>query len=192
MMKGAAYLLIASSLIFLNTGCHNRSRHYDAVKTAENAQVELLHAYQTADSLYSHCGRVDTGTFNRFIGKAMLFAKDYPEHEITPEMLYRAGIGSMILAKTARNRSEMAKYAKQALKIFDNFQDLYPEQEQYKYCYWQRAIIYDDILGDSESAKSEYRDFINRYPNDSLTPQFEQYMQLLGKSEADISEALLK
>lgn len=189
-MQKVLGVLIISILIFIGIGCRDRNRQNDVAKRAAKAQAELLQTYQTADSIYHYCGRIDTGSFNRFISKTLLFADNYPEQEIAPEMLYRAGIGSMILAKAALSRSETAKYAKQALRIFDRFQKVYPEHEKVKYCYWQRAIIYDDILGDSESAKSEYRDFINRYPNDSLTPQFEQYLQLLGKSETEINEAL--
>ena len=101
-------------------------------------------------------------------------------------MLYRACVGSMILAKSAETDEYRATNAKRALAIFNQFQEQYPEHENAKLCYWQRAIVYDDILGDWRSAESEYRDFINRFPNDSLTPVFQQYLTILGKSETEI------
>lgn len=184
-------LFCALIISILLSGCHHKKLGQG--NTAQNAskeQVELLQLYHEADSIYYKCGRVDTALFNEFINKATVFVNKHPEEQISPEMLYRAGIGSMILAKSATKRPEIAKNAKTALSIFNNYQKIYPDKDKAKYCYWQRAIIYDDILGDALSAEDEYRDFINRYPNDSLTPQFEQYIKLLGKSESEIDKEL--
>jgi len=181
-------ILLIISILF--TGCHKKQGQGNTAKDASKEQVELMQLYHEADSVYYKCGRVDTSLFNQFISKATVFVNKHPEEQISPEMLYRAGIGSMILAKSASKRPEIAKNAKTALSIFNNYQKIYPDKDKAKYCYWQRAIIYDDILGDAMSAEDEYRDFINRYPNDSLTPQFEQYIKLLGKSESEIDNEL--
>ena len=76
------------------------------------------------------------------------------------------------------------------MAIFHKFQDQYPNDEQTKYCYYQRGIVYDDILGDYRSAEDEFRDFIHLYPNDSLAPQLEQYLKIMGKTESEIEVAL--
>ena len=146
-----------------------------------------MSSYHYSDSLYALCGRIDTAAFSDFITRAMAFAEAHPQDTLAPGMLYRAGVGSMILAKSAETAEYRATNAKRALAIFNQFQEQYPEHEQAKLCYWQRAIVYDDILGDWRSAESEYRDFINRFPNDSLTPIFQQYLTLLGKSESEIA-----
>jgi tetratricopeptide (TPR) repeat protein len=153
----------------------------------------LLAAYNYSDSIYALCGRIDTAAFESFIVKAMDFAEKHPDDTLAPGMFYRAGVGSMILSKNADrmgNVEERARNAKRALAIFNQFQEQYPDLDQAKLCYWQRAIVYDDILGDWRSAESEYRDFINRYPNDSLTPVFQQYLKLLGKTESQLEEEL--
>lgn len=155
----------------------------------------MLTAYHHADSLYVTCGRIDTLAFQDFINRATAYAEKHPGDSLAADMLYRAGIGSMILAKSADRKGDVesrANNAKRALAIFNQFQEQYPELDQARLCYWQRAIVYDDILGDWRSAESEYRDFINRYPNDSLTPVFQQYLTLLGKTEAEIEEQLAK
>lgn len=181
------YILIFSILL---SACNNKDGYSNTAKDIGKEQVELLQIYHEADSIYYKCGRVDTRLFTKFVNKATAFVDSHPEEDISSDMLYRAGIGSMILAKVAKSRPEIAKNAKTALKIFNSYQKIYPDKDKAKYCYWQRAIIYDDILGDANSAEDEYRDFINRYPNDSLTPQFEQYIQLLGKSESEIDKTL--
>ncbi len=143
-----------------------------------------------ADSVYYQEHRVDTALFGRFIRKAVDFATNYPKDEIAPDMLYRAGVGSMILAKAATTQEQKATYSKQAIAIFNQYQKQYPKGEQAEFCYYQRGIVYDDILGDTRSAENEFRDFINRNPNDSLTPQLEAYLKLLGMSESQIGETL--
>lgn len=172
----------------LLAGCHG-GRQAERTKMVQETD-SLTAAYRHADSLYAFCGRIDTAAFGAFIGRAMAFAERHPDDTLAPGMLYRAGVGSMILAKAADNPESRAENAKRALAIFNQYQGQYPEREQARLCYWQRAIVYEDILGDWRSAESEYRDFITRFPNDSLTPVFQQYLTLLGKSEAEIEESL--
>jgi tetratricopeptide (TPR) repeat protein len=175
----------------LLAACHNGQRAEQ--KKIQQEADSLMAAYRYSDSIYAVCGRIDTTAFNAFIEKAMVFSEQHPQDTLAPGMLYRAGVGSMILAKSADrtgNVEARARNAKRALAIFNQFQENYPDLEQARLCYWQRAIVYDDILGDWRSAESEYRDFINRYPNDSLTPVFQQYLTLLGKSERELEKTL--
>lgn len=184
-MKKFITILLAG--LFL-AACGGKDR---VKKTEIKAETDSLKAsYQHADSLYAMYGRIDTAAFSDFISRAMTFAKAHPDDTLAPGMLYRAGVGSMILAKSAETDEYRATNAKRALAIFNQFQEAFPKHEQAKLCYWQRAIVYDDILGDWRSAESEYRDFINRFPNDSLTPVFQQYLTILGKSESEIEEIL--
>jgi tetratricopeptide (TPR) repeat protein len=171
--------------------CHNGQRAEQ--KKIRLESDSLLAAYNYSDSLFAVGGIIDTAAFGEFIDRATVFAEKHPSDTLAPVMLYRAGVGSMILAKSADRKGNMdsrARNAKRALAIFNQFQEQYPELDQARLCYWQRAIVYDDILGDWRSAESEYRDFINRYPNDSLTPVFQQYITLLGKSETELEQTL--
>lgn len=187
-MKKLFTIIIA---ILLLGACHNGQRAEQ--KAIRQESDSLLAAYHHSDSIYAVCGRIDTVAFESFIVKAMNFAEKHPDDTLAPGMLYRAGVGSMILAKSADQMGDVvarARNAKRALAIFNQFQEQYSDLDQAKLCYWQRAIVYDDILGDWRSAESEYRDFINRYPNDSLTPVFQQYLTLLGKTENQLEEEL--
>ena len=187
-MRQITPILIAALIV---AACSGGSRNEKAQSQAECDS--MLTTYHYADSLYATCGRIDTAAFQSFISLATAYAEKHPGDSLAADMLFRAGVGSMILAKSASRAGNMdarARNCKQALAIFHQFQDEFPDHEQAKLCYWQRAIIYDDILGDWRSAEIEYRDFINRYPNDSLTPIFQQYLTLLGKTEAEIEEQL--
>ena len=184
-MKRTITIILAAALL---VACHNGNR--TGQQSIRQETDSLMASYHHSDSLYALCGRIDTAAFGDFINRAMTFAEQHPEDTLAPGMLYRAGVGSMILAKSAETPEYRATNAKRALAIFNQFQEQYPEHENAKLSYWQRAIVYDDILGDWRSAESEYRDFINRFPNDSLTPIFQQYLTLLGKSETEIEETL--
>ena len=186
-MKRTTSILIAAILL---TACSGKRAEQ---KAAQMESDSLLAAYHYSDSLYAVCGVIDTTAFGDFIERAPAFAEKHPDDTLAPGLLYRAGVGSMILAKSADRKGNVearARNAKRALAIFNQFQEQYPELDQARLCYWQRAIVYDDILGDWRSAESEYRDFINRYPNDSLTPVFQQYLTLLGKTESQLEEEL--
>lgn len=180
-------ILIVFSLTIV--GCRH-SDNKNGKRRFGQKQSELLELYNMADSVYYQQQRIDTALFGRFIRKAVDFANNYPKDEISSDMLYRAGVGSMILAKAATDRATTAEYAKQAIAIFNNYQKQYPDGDKAEFCYYQRGIIYDDILGDIRSAENEFRDFINRNPNDSLTPQLQEYIKLLGMSEKQLGETL--
>lgn len=189
-MRRTSYLLLFIAAVVLCASCHNNTSKQGEKRSFGQKQRDVVGLYNMADSVYHFGGRTDTALFGRFIRKAVDFATAYPKDEISPEMLYRAGVGSMILAKSATDRSHTAQYAKQAIAIFNQYQEQYPNGDKAEFCYYQRGIIYDDILGDVLSAENEFRDYINRNPGDSLSAQLEQYIKLLGKNEQEIEESL--
>lgn len=189
-MKGCHLIpTLLFAAILLAAGCHQRAANGESRKPGSR-QKEIVELYNMADSVYYNEGRIDTAMFARFIAKAVSFSEAYPKDEISEKMLYRAGIGSMILAKAAKDRIQTAEYAKKALYIFNLYQKNYPDSENARYCYYQRGIIYDDILDDCSSAENEYRDFINRYPDDPLSAQLSAYIKILGKSDKEIGKMM--
>ena len=184
-MKRICLYIIAFTLAITSISCQG-GKSEKAQKQQLSDRQELEQLYHIADSIYYKCGRIDTAAFGKFINKATAFVEQYPQDTIAPAMLYRAGIGSMILAKAADGQVQTAHYCKKAIAIFDQFQKSYPNHPQADYCFYQRGIIYDDILGDWNSAEVEYKDFINRHKEDSLAIQLSEYIKLLGKSEDEI------
>ncbi len=189
-MKGRFLIpMVLLAAVMLAAGCHQRNATGESRKLGSR-QKEIVELYNMADSVYYKEGRIDTAMFARFIEKAVAFAEAYPKDDISEDMLYRAGIGSMILAKAAQGRVQTAEHAKKAIYIFNLYQKNYPDAENARYCYYQRGIIYDDILGDYQSAENEYRDFMNRYPDDSLSAQLSEYIKMLGKSDKEIEKMM--
>lgn len=190
-MKRILYIPMLTLCVgILCCGCHGKKAGKEGSFRLGSKQKEVIRLYNLADSIYYKENRIDTALFERFIRTAVDFAEKYPNDEISSEMLYRSAVGSMILAKAAPDRPNTAEYAKQAIAILNQYQKQYPEGDHAEYCYYMRGIIYDDILGDIRSAENEFRDFINRNPKDSLTPQLEQYIKMLGMDESQLNQKL--
>jgi len=164
------------------------------VQEDSNDQLELMQAYDHADSLYQQ-GIVNQKLFEEFITQAIRFADIHPENDISPDMLSKAGVACMILAKNASmepnpNEEYIEEYARKGISIFEKVQATYPEYEGVKNCYLNRAFIYDDILHKYLDAEYEYREFLHKYPEDSACENIRAYLQVLGKSEEEIMAAI--
>ena len=120
------------------------------IQTKGADQAELIQTYNKADSLYQQ-GVISRELFDEFITQTIKFADTYPENEITPDMLSKAGVACMILAKNCSmeqqpDQEAIEMYARKGLSIFEKIQATYPDYEGVRNCYLNRAFIYDDIL----------------------------------------------
>lgn len=191
-MKKLIYILLIG-LLFIS--CNGKKKN-SVIEDKVTAQSTMMQTYQKADSLRK-AGIIDTALLTDFIGQAVSFADKYPEDETTPEILLNAGFSSMILAKYTKetnpdDKISTVNFAKQGISIFNKIQKVYPDYEGVKYCYYNRGIIYDDILGDYQSADFEYREFITKYPNDSISNNLRDYIKFLGKSPDEIMSQIEK
>lgn len=188
MRKLLCFLCLALLLIACNKS--QQPGTSEIIKNEGEAQSELLQTYSKADSLYRQ-NIINDELFSNFIEKAIVFSKNYPENEIAAEMLYKAGIGSMILAKKAStleipDDDTREHYAQIGINIFNMIQNTYPDYEGVKYCYLNRAFIYDDILHKYLDAEYEYRDFLHKFPNDSICENIRMYLRVLGQDDEEI------
>ncbi|MCL2246111.1 MAG: hypothetical protein FWC10_03250, partial [Lentimicrobiaceae bacterium] len=125
-----------------------------------------------------------------YIAKAEEFGTHYPEEPMAPDFLYKAGLLAMTVAKTSQSSDETAVYTLKALTLFDDIQRIYPDFNGIKNCIINKGMIYDDILHDYENAEIFYREFIARYPTDTLAINIESYLPYLGKTPEEIISEL--
>ena len=183
--------LYFSCLTLLLLSCNPSDKQAsNAIQTGGVDQAELMQTYDKADSLYQQ-GVISRELFDDFINQTIKFADTYPENEITPDMLSKAGVACMILAKNCSmepyaDQEAIEMYARKGLSIFEKIQATYPDYEGVKNCYLNRAFIYDDILHKYLDAEYEYRDFLHKYPDDSACENIRSYLQVLGKSDEEI------
>lgn len=191
-MRRLLYIICLATLFF---SCNkSKNQGVNMVQEDSNDQLELMQAYEHADSLYQQ-GNVNQKLFEEFITQAIRFADIHPENDISPDMLSKAGVACMILAKNASmepnpNEEYIEEYARKGISIFEKVQATYPEYEGVKNCYLNRAFIYDDILHKYLDAEYEYREFLHKYPEDSACENIRAYLQVLGKSEEEIMAAI--
>lgn len=189
-MKKCLYLLFILSIL-ISTSCKSK-KESNPIEEKSKMQSELIQSYLSADSIYK-MGVINIPIMSTFVDNAQKFATAYPEEAIAPEYLFKAGVLSMTLARTAQTKEEITKYAQDALAIFNNIQKVYPEYEGVKNCIFYRGTTYDDILHDYKSAEIEFRDYIHKYPQDSVSAILKDYLvNGLGKSPDEIAADILK
>ena len=188
-------LLYFISIVLLLFSCNkSKNQGTNMVQEESGDQTELMQAYDKADSLYQQ-GIISQELFDHFITQTIKFADVYPENEITPDMLSKAGVACMILAKNASieqnpDQEVVENYAHKGISIFEKIQATYPDYEGVRNCYLNRAFIYDDILQKYLDAEYEYREFLHKYPDDSACENIRSYLQVLGKSDEEIMASI--
>ena len=179
-------LLVYSAIfcMIVGTGCY-KGPNSTLIQQKGKAQTEILQLLQQIDSL-ENAGEINYDIYQDFITKAETFCGKYPEAPMSAEFLYKAGLMAMTVAKVAENIDDTDMYCQRALAIFDEIQKVYPDFNGVKNCILNKGIVYEDILHDYETAEILYREFIARYPTDTLAINLESYLPYLGKSSEEI------
>ncbi|MDR2979566.1 MAG: hypothetical protein LBV02_03885 [Bacteroidales bacterium] len=188
-----------SILAILFIACNDKSTTNNSFEKLSKTQSSIAHSFKTIDSLWNQ-GVVNVDQFDRFISEALAFYEKYPEESLSPDMLNNAANLSLTLANYYKqldndeSPSNMAKYANQAITLYDLIIKVYPDYKHLSAVYLNKAILYDDILGDKASAEQEYREYLHKFPNDPANESFGDYLQndLIGKSAEEIYDSFKK
>jgi len=183
-MKSKLLIWIAIFIMVFETGCY-RNANNKLLQEKGLAQTAILQLLQQSDSL-GIVGEFNPVIAKDYIDKAEEFGNTYPEDPMSAELLYRAGLMAMTVAKLTENSEETVEYSRKALTIFDDIQKVYPEFSGVKNSMLNKGIIYDDILHDYNNAEIHYKAFIARYPTDTMAVTLESYLHYLGKSAEEI------
>lgn len=182
-------LLFISSLLILNCGNRENRNKQNVIEERGTIQSELLQMFYKSDSLYKN-ELPDLQLMNNFIDQVSDFVEKYPEDAISPDLLFKAGVFSMILTQLSEDKVDIAKYARQTINIFNKIEKIYPEYENVKNCYLFRGQVYE-ILKDYRSAEIEYQDLLHKFPSDSITTAaMRAYIENLGKPVDEILVSL--
>jgi len=183
-MKQKVLFLFTVILLVIVAGCHRNSGNL-LLQQKGKKQTCVLQLLQQIDSL-GNLGECYTTIAKDYIAKAEDFFDTYPEDPMSAEFLYKAGLIAMTVAKIAECQEETDFYGQKALTLFDEIQRVYPDYVNIKNCMLNKGVVYDDILHDYENAEIHYKEFIARYPTDSLAINIEAYLHFLGKTPEEI------
>lgn len=106
------------------------------------------------------------------------FATKYPDDELAPEFLFKAG-----------QRCNVGAEHQRAIDLFQQVIDKYPKHKIAEDALFLQAYVYENSLNDYAKAKATYTKFIELYPNSELTEDAKYSIENLGKTPEEIFES---
>ena len=123
----------------------------DAVVSAENV-IQLVDAY-------------------------LLFAKQNPNDQQTPEFLFKA-----LDVAVGVN----AEGPQKAIDIADVLIEKYPDFEMTPMALFIKGFVYENMIGDLRNAEMTYRQFIEKYPNSPIVEDVKATLENLGLTPEEL------
>jgi len=114
-------------------------------------------------------------------GAYLDFANKYPDDELAPEFLFKAG-----------QRCNVTADHEKAIGIFEQVIEKYPKHKIAEEALFLQGYIYENSLQDYDKAKTTYTSFIEKYPNSELVEDAKFSIQNLGKTPEQIFEEMNK
>ena len=159
--KTIGFLLIATFLI-------NACTSPKANKLAEIKTME--------DELFSDESKmIDRTQADELIGLYVAYADEFPEDTEAAEYLFKAGDMAMNL-----------NMPRKAVQVFDRILTDYPDFEKTPQCLFLKGYVYENNLGDLQTAKMIYEEFLEKYPDDEFADDAEVSIKNLGKTPEEL------
>src|SRR6478609_6258032 len=114
-------------------------------------------------------------------GAYIEFADKYPDDELAPEFLFKAGQRCNVTADHAK-----------AITLFQRVIDTYPKHKIAEEALFLQAYVYENSMADFPKASETYKAFIAKYPNSDLVEDAKLAIQNMGKSPEEIFESFEK
>lgn len=151
-----------------------------------NNSKELIALYHHADS-FVQIGQINTKKMQLFVEKATQYAEIHPDDTLSPHFLLYAGIFQMDVALSTPSESKRNNRFFQAVDIFNELTQRYPDYKNLPYCYYYKGQIYEN-MGRTSDAENEYRELVHHFPDTDLGQNIAEYLKVRGfeKSSDDI------
>lgn len=105
------------------------------------------------------------------------FANKYPDDELAPEFLFKAG-----------QRCNASANHEQAIGLFQQVMDKYPTHKIAEDAMFLQGYVYETGIRDMSRAKTVYVKFIEMYPTSELAEDAKYSIENLGKTPEQIFE----
>ncbi len=128
------------------------------------------------DELFSaDNGFVDKEKAIELVDMYVDYTDKYPEDSMAVEYLFKG-------AEFCLNLGE----GKRAILLYDRVITEYPDFRKVPECFFLKGYVYENFLGDLNSAKAIYLKFIELYPDNEFADDAEVSIQNLGKSPEEL------
>jgi outer membrane protein assembly factor BamD (BamD/ComL family) len=111
---------------------------------------------------------------NNVLNNYLVYADQFKDDTLSAEYLFKAAD----LANGLRR-------PKEAVAIFERLRTSFPEYRKTPAALFMQGFIYETSLGEKEKAKEKYKDFIQKYPNHTLTPSAQASLDQLNANLSD-------
>ncbi len=175
MRKILSIVVITSLCILVCQSCTNSGSETQKNPMTEKEKL-VQEIKQLEDTLKANAEqKINRKLANDLIEKSKTFARVFPEDELSPAYLFRAGnvavgIGSF----------------EEAVNLFKNIHQNYTNYERAPDALFLQGFTYENHMNDLENAKICYDDFLNRFPEDQLADQVRVVLENIGKSPEEL------
>ena len=182
-MKALFYLLLIGLMYSCSTG-ENKAQSSEAVQA--ETTVDAVTLKKEIDDLEAFFKGNSNKPLNKakatqFIDKSKQYVASFPDEEMSPAFLFRAG--------------EVARAIKDyqaSILMMDQVYNKYPDHEKAPSALFLKAFTYEENLNDTESAKKYYNEFLQRFPEHDLAKQVEQLLGVIDQSPEDLIKSFQK
>jgi outer membrane protein assembly factor BamD (BamD/ComL family) len=169
-MRRIIITLFVVTLLF--TACNVKE------KTNKDVLVNNITKYEKAliDTVNYN---LNTDTAKILINKYLDFTKTYTKDSLTPIYLLKAADICISI-----------KDYQQAVKLYENVYTNYSTFKKAPEALFLQAMTYCDFLKNESLGKIKYQEFIEKYPNHTLTDDAKKSIEFIGKSPEEILEII--
>lgn len=164
-MKYTLIIFLAFSLLASCTNTDQKKAEFAALIQSTEDKI-----YNNEQPLIMNMPMVDS-LIDHYEG----YAEMYKDDPMAAEYMFKA---ANLYRNTDRHQ--------EAVTIFDDIYNSYPDYEDRAQCLFLQAFVYENGLSDLTSAKRLYEQFLTDYPNDEFAKSAEYSLKNLGKPIEEI------
>ena len=181
MRKLLSALMIAMVSIFLFQSCSNSSSNSEQ-KAAIGKEDLVKEIKLLEDTLKTNESKqINLELAKSLIEKSKTYAENFPEDDLSPAYLFRAG-----------NISVGIGSFQEAIALFEAVHQKYGDYDRTPDALFLEGFTYENHLNDIENAKKCYDEFLKRFPDNQLADQVRVVLQNLGKSPEELVKGFQK
>lgn len=173
------FIVFTTSLVLIGCGNDQGEIKVEENKT-EDKVVDTIEERVSEIDKYTAILFADSLNFNKLAAEKLLAAyEDYLAHDKFEVISFTYQFKAGELAK-ALNKPHVA------IKHFNDLMDRDPDNEHAPMALFYKAMIVGDDLGEHETAKIYYQEFVDKYPDHPFAESAKASIELQGKSLDDI------
>lgn len=184
MMK-RVFIIITAGILVL--GCGNNTEEISVEENnTEDKVIDTMEERVSEIDKYTAILFADSLNFNKSAAENLLAAyEDYLDHDKFEAISFTYQFKAGELAKSLKKPHV-------AIKHFNDLMDRGPNNEHAPMALFYKAMIVGDDLGEHETAKIYYQEFIDKYPDHPFAESAKASIELQGKSLDEIVEGFEK